>query len=143
MRRPGAHTRTNSPGHASPTAISVDIRSSPAGSSDDSTVGVNTAALTRWSCSNAVNASPAYTSGGATTNAAPDPTASNNSPIDASNVGAATINTRASAPNSNCARCAAAQPSRPACVTATPFGAPVDPEVDRTYAVSSTPSAPS
>ncbi len=52
--------------------MSVSTASSRAGSSDDSTVGVNTAALTRWSCSNAVNASPAYASGGATTNAAPD-----------------------------------------------------------------------
>ena len=103
--------------------------SSRARSSDDSTVGVNNAALTCWSCSNAVNASPAYTCGGATTNAAPDPTANNISPIDASKVGAATINTRASAPNPNISRCAAAQPSRPAWLTATPLGAPVDPDV--------------
>ena len=103
--------------------------SSRARSSDDSTAGVNNAALTRWSCSNAVNASPAYTPGGATTNAAPGPTADNHSKIDPSKVGADTINTRASAPNPNISRVAAAQPSRPAWVTATPLGAPVDPEV--------------
>ena len=129
IRRPGAQAATNSAGQASPPVISVSTPSSRARSSDDSTVGVNTAALTCWPCSNAVNASPAYASGGATTNAAPDPTANNHSKIDASKVGAATISTRASAPNPNTSRCAAAAPSRPAWLTATPLGAPVDPDV--------------
>ena len=101
-------------------------------SSSPTVVLSHIAALTRRSCSNAVNASPAYTAGGATTNAAPDPTAHNQSKSDASKVGAATINTRASAPNPYTARCAAANPSKPAWLTATPFGAPVDPEVNIT-----------
>src|SRR3984957_5349491 len=100
-------------------------------------------ALTPWSCTNPVNASPAYTPAGATTNAAPDPTANNNSPTEASKVGAATINTRASAPNPNIARCAAAHPSKPAWLTATPLGTPVDPDVKITYAVLATVSGAS
>ena len=109
--------------------ISGSNPSSRARSSDASTVGVNTAALTCWSCSTVVSASPAYASGGATTNAAPDPTANNHSKTDASKVGAATISTRASVPNPNNSRCAAATPSTPAWLTATPLGAPVDPDV--------------
>ena len=112
--------------------INVSTASSRARSSDNSTVGVTTAALTRRSASNSVNASPANTCGGATTTAAPAPTAHKKSKIDASKVGAATINTRASAPNPNTPRCAAANPTRPAWLTTTPLGAPVDPDVNIT-----------
>ena len=127
--RPGAQAATNSGGQASPAVISVSNPASRARSSDDSTVGVNTAALTCWPSTNPVNASPAYTCGAATTTAAPDPTANNTSNTEASKVGAATINTRASAPNPNTARWAAATPNRPAWLTATPLGTPVDPDV--------------
>src|SRR5215212_1451955 len=110
-------------------AQSVSNPFNRARSSDDTTVGVNMAAETCWSCNSAVSLSPAYTCGGATTNVAADPAANNSSPIDASNVGAATIKTRASAPNPKISRCAAVQPSRPAWLTATPLGTPVDPDV--------------
>src|ERR1700752_1570644 len=140
MRRPGAQAVTSSAGQASPAVISVSTPTSRARSSDDNTVGVNTVALTCWSCSNVVSASPAYVSGGATTTAAADPAANITSKTDASKVGAATISTRPSAPNPNTSRCAAATPSRPAWLTATPFGTPVDPDVKITYAVSSTPN---
>src|SRR4051794_37119731 len=102
--------------------ISVSTWASRAGSSDDSTVGVNTAALTCWRSSNVVNASPAYASGGATTSAAPDPTADNNSPTDTSKVGEATISNLESAPNPKTSPSAAAR--RPAWLTATALGAP-------------------
>ncbi|CAM4417331.1 hypothetical protein MYSE111917_27435 [Mycobacterium senriense] len=129
IRRPGAQAATNSPGQASPTVISRSSASRRARSSDDNTVGVKTAALTRWPCINPVSASPAYASGGATTNVAADATTNNHSKSDASKVGAATAKTRASGPNPNASRCAAATPSRPAWLTATPLGTPVDPDV--------------
>jgi hypothetical protein len=59
IRRPGAQAATNSGGQASPVVTSVSNASSWAPSSEASTAGVSTAALICWSCSNAVNASPA------------------------------------------------------------------------------------
>ncbi|BCZ24644.1 hypothetical protein MTY59_44990 [Mycobacterium senriense] len=129
MRRPGAQATTNSFGHASPPTISLSKPASRARSSDDSTVGVRNAALTRWLCSKAVSGSPAYTCGGATTSAAPDAAASTISPTDASKVGEATINTRVSVSNPHDSHCAAVHPSRPAWLTITPLGVPVEPEV--------------
>jgi hypothetical protein len=94
IRRPGAQVVTNSAGQASPAVINVSNPASRSPSNEDNTVGVNIAALTCCSASNAVNACPAYTCAGATTNAAPTPVADNISEIDASKVGAATINIR-------------------------------------------------
>src|SRR3954452_20013563 len=130
IRRPDAQVAANSVGSASPMVISVSTSSSRDRSSDANTVGVNTAALTCSRSSNVVNASPAYASGGATTRADPEPTADNISPTDTSKVGAATISNRDSTVNPNALPSAAAR--RPAWLTATPLGAPVDPEVNIT-----------
>src|SRR6202035_3590669 len=125
--RPGAQAATNSAGQASPAVISVSSPPSRSRSSDASTVGVNIAALTCCSSSNAVNASPAYTCAGATTNAAPDPTADTISETEASKVGAAAISIRDPGPTPQTWRWAAATPHSPAWLTATPLGAPVEP----------------
>src|ERR1700759_3129515 len=129
MRRPGAQVATNSAGHASPPTINLLKPANRVQSSDDSTVGVRNAALTRWLCSNAVSGSPAYTCAGATTSAARNAAANNISQTDASKVGEATINTRVSASNPHDSGCAAAHPSRPSWVTTTPVGTPVEPDV--------------
>ncbi|SHW22005.1 Uncharacterised protein [Mycobacteroides abscessus subsp. abscessus] len=132
MRRPGAQACTSSSGQASPPVIKVVSSSSRVRSRDATTVGVSSVALTRWCCIRSASASPAYTSRGATTNAAAAPVAISISNSDASNVGAATISTRASAVSSYESRCAAAAPSRPAWLTATPLGSPVEPDVKMT-----------
>ena len=57
--RPGDHVCTNCSVQASPPVISVVSPSRRARSSEVTTVGVSSVALTCWRCSNAVNASPA------------------------------------------------------------------------------------
>ncbi|GAB5906331.1 hypothetical protein OKHIF_44320 [Mycobacteroides chelonae] len=58
-RRSGAHASTSSRGQSSPAVTTVRTAANRVRSSDDNTVGVNTAAVTCCACKNSVNASAA------------------------------------------------------------------------------------
>ncbi|GAA3646949.1 hypothetical protein GCM10022420_022170 [Streptomyces iranensis] len=129
IRRPGAHRSTNPGEHASPATTSdrkLPGNSSTAANTDGGTVTCVTP--------NSATTSPNDPPGGnlstpAITNTPPDNNAIHISETAASKLNDANCNTRASAPTPNRSICAAAKFPMPRCVTTTPFGRPVDPDV--------------
>ncbi|GAA3836902.1 hypothetical protein GCM10022226_68590 [Sphaerisporangium flaviroseum] len=128
-RRPTPHRRTNSPPHASPPTTNVDKSPNTISGTVAKAAGGIKQCVIPSPASTPPNASPPNTPTGHTTNAAPEPKAHTISKTDASKLGDANCNTRSPGPAPNRDTNPAAKFPTPACVTTTPFGRPVDPDV--------------
>ncbi len=82
-----------------------------------------------WPAMNVPSSPPVRIPGGLMTSAAPAPNAVTMSETDGSNPIEASCRMRIPGPRPSCAIWPAARQLRPTCDVATPFGAPVEPEV--------------
>ncbi|BCK58638.1 hypothetical protein NWFMUON74_64100 [Nocardia wallacei] len=124
-----AHLVIRSAGTASPPATSTRRLSRPVGSMVASADGVMKACVTPSPRISSDSSSPPYTPVGTTTSAPPAPIASRNSRIEASKLGDAKCSARESESSAYRSACSALKLARPAWVTTTPLGRPVEPEV--------------
>src|SRR5581483_2648250 len=131
IRRPGDHSATSRPGHASPPTIrQPNPRTRPAGTLA-STEGMISAWVTASSSSVSASISPASGPGpgSGTTSAAPAGQAISISITAASKLSDASWSTRDSGPIPNALAIDPARLARPRWVITVPFGLPVDPDV--------------
>ncbi|GAA5082536.1 hypothetical protein GCM10023319_25470 [Nocardia iowensis] len=124
-----AQRRTSSGGQASPPATTTRNSSRPVGSTDASAAGVMNACVTPSRRISAASSSPPNTVGATTTMVAAPPIASSSSSTEASNDGDAKCKVRESLVTWYRSRCSSQKLDKPAWVTTTPLGLPVDPEV--------------
>ncbi len=130
IRRPADQVATSSGEAASPATISAStVDSDPAGMAA-STVGVRIAWVTpNASAVSASGAPGASRSGSAMTRAPPAKRDMHISPTEMSKLGEANCRTRLRAVMPSSPVTSATMLAKPVCVTATPFGRPVEPEV--------------
>lgn len=129
MRRPGAHRSTSSAEHASPPTIRHENVSSPLTGTLARAAGGISAWVTRRSEITSASGSPASAAGPGTTRAAPEVSVMHSSSTDASKLGEENCRTRLDGVTANRSRSVAANADRPECVTTTPLGTPVEPDV--------------
>ncbi len=127
--RPGAQRRMTSGGHASPATARTASSSSPDGSTVVSAAGVTKAWVTWAPRSRCTRSSPPMIDVGAITMVDAAATAMKISNTDASKLGDAKCSTRDSAVRPIRSRCSTTTLARPVCVTTTPLGRPVEPDV--------------
>ncbi|KAF0963725.1 hypothetical protein MLGJGCBP_03137 [Rhodococcus sp. T7] len=127
--RPGAHRATNSGVDASPPTDTTARSSNSVGSTDPNTAGVMIACVTLSSASNCANSAPPRTDGGTTTKLAPRENATIHSSTDGSKLGTHMCKKRDAASTPYNSTASASNAFKPPCVTATPFGRPVEPDV--------------
>ena len=145
--RPSTASRSaSSGGQASPPKISSRTWSSASGGHSAASVGTVDTIVMPCATSHGPRSIPVRTSArGAGTRQAPCRQASHISSQDASNATDSPASTRSSGPIGSSARNSRASASTNAaadrCVTATPFGTPVDPDVKMTHASSSGPGS--
>ncbi len=129
IRRPGLHCAISAAGHASPATTRHSSARSSVLLSVANTAGGSVAWLMRCSTSRWRNPSPLTASAGVSTKAAPLDSAISVSHAEASKLKVANCSTRECRVTFRRSTCAAANALRPACVTTTPLGVPVEPEV--------------
>ncbi len=127
--RPAPHRSTSSALAASPPVTTTFRSSRPDGSTDANAAGVTNAWVTDSPDNTAANSEPPYTSVGAITSVPAPPKASSTSSTDASKLVDANASTRESVVTRKRDRSSSTKSPSPRCVTTTPFGTPVDPEV--------------
>ncbi len=130
IRRPVDHCPASAAGQGSPATLSVMPVGRPSGGIAASAVGGSLRCVTSLRRTVLVSAGPGSSwCGAASTSVAPVHRARKMSDTEASKLGEANCNTRLPGPMPSRAACAVTRPGRPECVTTTPFGTPVDPEV--------------
>jgi hypothetical protein len=129
-RRPDAHRSSNPASNASPADTTVCTEGSASASSTANTAGGNVTCVTPWRDISSTSPAPGINSSAeATTRVAPQHHAITTSDTAASNATDANCNTRAPGCTPNRSICATARFANPPWATATPLGAPVDPDV--------------
>src|ERR1700678_2408114 len=139
-RRPPAHRAARAGPAASPAVTSVLTPSRAAVPVTARTAGGTVRCVTPSRAITWPSRSPASAPGPGTARTAPEHRAITSSHTDASNPGGANASTRLPGPAPSRPACAAASDRSPPCVTTTPLGDPVDPDMYITHAAP--PAAP-